>query len=245
MSRVCFDIETEQFSQEFLEAKSRTDKLKHAPRMRIACVYFEKTGKYRFYLPDKAPELVAALQAASEVVTFNGKGFDVLVLRKHHGLRGRFPLRGKHVDVHEIMTAHARFRVSLHVASKLNLKEGKHTSGRAMSEVVGKALQAACKSDVSQTWRLWKLHSQGALEFPWARASSAGSDGEWRGGPGSFMSEVCPDVCPSCLDVDSLEFVDWDNDDDDMTDGQMAEYLAGTQGSAACTTCGFVLNWFF
>jgi hypothetical protein len=37
-------------------------------------------------------------------------------------------------------------------------------------------------------------------------------------------------------DVDSLELTD--EDDDEMTDGQLAEYIAGTQGGALCTTCG-------
>ena len=51
-----------------------------------------------------------------------------------------------------------------------------------------------------------------------------------------------PDLCPNCHDVGSVVFVDWD-DEDDLTEGQFAEYEAGTQGSAHCESCGFLFNW--
>jgi hypothetical protein len=66
-------------------------------------------------------------------VSFNGKNFDILVLRKHCGLKGQIPRKGTHIDLCEIMTAKAGFRVSLDLATKLNLGEGKHTDGRAMN----------------------------------------------------------------------------------------------------------------
>ena len=56
-------------------------------------------------------------------------------------------------------------------------------------------------------------------------------------GRGAFM----PDLCPFCGDVDSLELTD--EGDDEMTDGQLAEYIAGTQGGALCTTCVSVFAW--
>ena len=235
--RVCFDIETEPFSAAFLDAATMQDKLREAPRMRIACVYVEHQRRYRFFTPADAGKLIQLLESADEVISFNGTGFDVLVLQKHHGLAAGVPAKGKHLDVHAILTDRAGFRVSLNVAARLNLGEGKHTKGREMVNLDLAALQEACKCDVSQTWRLWKLHQVGKLEAPYKRRIT--STGEnWQGGPGSFM----PDLCPICHDVGSLEFIDWD-DEDDLTDGQMAEYMAGTQGSAVCSTCNHVLNW--
>ena len=104
------------------------------------------------------------------------------------------------------------------------------------------ALKVACRSDVSQTYRLWKLHTEGRLQAPagFARAWGSRSGSDLIGGPRSFM----PQFCPHCHDVGSMVFVDWDgDDDDDLTEGQFAEYMAGTQGSSQCQSCGFMENW--
>ena len=37
--RVCFDLETEAFSQEFGRAPDLKTRLKHAPKMRLACAF--------------------------------------------------------------------------------------------------------------------------------------------------------------------------------------------------------------
>lgn len=235
--RVCFDIETEPFTQAFLDATSSEAKLKEAPRMRVACVYVEHLRRYRFFTPYQSAQLIELLQSADEVISFNGEGFDCLVLRKHHGLKGKIPSKGKHVDLHAVLTERAGFRVSLHLAATINLGEGKHTKGREMKNLDPAALQTACKSDVRQTYRLWKLHTAGALQVPYRR-STAGSGDDWQGGAGSFM----PDFCPVCHDVGSVRFIDWD-DEEDLTDGQFSEYMAGTQGSALCETCNHVFNW--
>ena len=44
-----------------------------------------------------------------------------------------------------------------------------------------------------------------------------------------------PDICPYCHDAYSLIFVE--EDCDNMTEGQLAEYTAGNFGTAFCTTC--------
>ena len=236
--RVCFDIETEPFSDAFLRATSPQARLREAPRMRIACAYVEHEKRYRFFVSKQSDQLLELLQGADEVVSFNGKAFDLLVLRKHYGLKGKVPMKGRHVDIHMILTARAGFRVSLHVAAQMNLGEGKHTKGREMTNLDPAALRIACKSDVRQTYRLWKPHEDGTLQAPYKKRRTERDGGEWLGGPGSFM----PDLCPNCHDVGSLRFLDWD-DDDDLTDGQQAEYLAGTQGSAVCESCKHVFNW--
>lgn len=240
INRVCIDIETEPFSTAFWKATTSAARQPHAPKLRVACVYSERDDKYRFYGPGQADDLVEILIAADEIVSFFGKGFDVLVLRRHHGLRGKLPRRGKHVDLCEILSASAGHRVSLHRAAALNLGEKKHTAGRKMSELDGAALQEACKSDVSQTYRLWLLHAAGTLKTPagmFSRFRGSG-DGDWHGGPGQFM----PDLCPHCGAVGTLELTDEDGDDD-TTDGQLAEYIAGTQGGALCTWCGYAFAW--
>ena len=128
--------------------------------MRVPCVYDEQSDDYSFFDATKGTQLVKRLQDADEVVSFNGKQFDLLVLRRHFGLRGRLPKRGKHVDIYEIMTTQADFRVSLDSAVKENLKENKHTSGKSMKDLDFEKLKDACRSDVEQTYRLWNLHAR-------------------------------------------------------------------------------------
>jgi hypothetical protein len=57
------------------------------------------------------------------------------------------------------------------------------------------------------------------------------------GGPGNHM----PALCPNCHDVGSLEFRE--SDIGEMTEGQLAEYLAGTQGIAICHSCNALIAW--
>lgn len=240
MKRLVFDIETEPFTQSFLDAPTESARIKHAPKMRIACIYNELKDEYRYYTPDNADGLIEELINAGEVISFNGKGFDLLVLRKHYGLKGRVPKKGTHSDIHLIMTDVAGFRVSLDKAVRINFEEKKHTDGRAMEALTLDELKIACKSDVSQTYRLWQAHVNGNLRVPlqtrrqWRDRSDYGDVG-----PGHHM----PKECPNCHDVGSLEFVEWETDD--MSEGQWADYMAGLYGSAVCQTCIYEIDWGF
>ena len=132
------------------------------------------------------------------------------------------------------MIAAAGFRVSLHKAVQVNFEERKHTTGRAMSELSLEQLKEACRSDVSQTYRLWQAYVGKSLRMPTKGAGSrdVGHEDEGDIGPGGHM----PSVCPNCHDVGSLIFVDADTDD--MTEGQFADYVAGAWGFFVCETCG-------
>ncbi len=232
--RIAFDIETFQFSQKFNKAKNSKQKEKYAPKMRVACVYDEDTKKYYYFQEKDAKKLIKHLKEASEVISFNGTGFDVLVLRRHYGLKGKVPEKGKHIDIYKIMSKESGFRVSLNKAAQLNLNESKHTDGRAMADLNLKKLKIACRSDVCQTYKLWKLFKSKKLNYPekYFREYS-----ESYMGPGEHM----PSICPFCHDTASLEFIDWDTDD--MSEGQLADYLAGLSGSTVCTTCNKVFDW--
>ena len=238
MKRVIFDIETEPFSAQFNDAQTDATRKKYAPKMRVACVFDEEEDKYLYFEPHEAGNLVRTLQEADEVVSFNGKRFDVLVLRRHHELKGKVPLKGKHIDIHEILTDRAGFRVSLDKAVRLNFEEKKHTDGRAMGVLDIEELKEACRSDVNQTYRLWVEYNNGTLKYPQRTRRAWGEKIELGSGPGHHI----PEFCPNCHDVGSLEFIEWDTEE--MTEGQLAEYLAGTQGSAICQTCGYDLDWY-
>ena len=157
-TRIVFDIETEPFSKAFAEAPDRNERLAFAPRMKVACT-FDGTD-WRFYTPAQAKELIAALQAADEVVSYNGLAFDELVLRRHHGLSGPLPLTGTHVDLCHALAAKGT-RTSLDALALTNFGERKHTHGRAIAGLDYEGMKEACRSDVWQTYRLWELWREG------------------------------------------------------------------------------------
>ncbi len=227
--RVFFDIETEVFSREFGTAVDNKTRLKLAPRMRVACV-FDGT-EYLFYEPSDYRKLIGTLNTADEVISFNGTCFDELVLRKHYGLRGNFPANGKHIDLCELIYRECGYRVSLDALTQANLKERKHKSGRAMSDLDLAALKVACNSDVSQTYRLWKMWVAGDLVIPNPRYSGAVGSDSYSIGPGEHM----PTICRYCHSAYSLEMID--ESICEMTDGEASDFLAGTWGNVYCRVC--------
>lgn len=234
MKRIVFDVETEQFSAEFREATSDRVKTRLAPRMRVCCTYEEPSGRYRYFGPRQSSALVRLLQSADEIVSFNGKHFDVLVLRRHCGLKGRLPIKGRHIDLCEIMTGLAGFRIKLDLAVSLNLDERKHTDGRKMDALNPEDLELACRSDVCQTYRLYQRYLNGTLLIPERRSGWQSRDRER-----SYSS--APVECPSCHARNCLEETEWETDN--MTEGQLAEYLAGNYGTAECRLCGEFIDW--
>lgn len=238
--RIVFDIETDQFSDTFYRAETDQQRRKHAPKMRVACIFDEAENAHRFYTARQAKQLVTDLLAADEIVSFNGKRFDLLVLQRHYALRVSRPVpkKGTHVDMHEIMSSAAGFRVSLDRAVRLNFDERKHTDGRDMGALSLEQLKVACRSDVMQTYRLWQAHVSGRLRTP-IREARGGFDSLDDIGPGP--GEHMPDLCPACHDVGSLVFEEADASE--MTEGQLANYDAGMWGYATCLTCGHYDYW--
>jgi hypothetical protein len=236
IKRICFDVETEAFTDHFRFARDTKSRLLHAPKMRVACA-FDGT-QWMYFLPSDAAKLVALLRRADEIITFNGKAFDELVLRKHHELTGNCPVKGKHTYLCAIIFEMEGRGVSLHRLAQTNLGETKHTRGRSVANLDIEELKEACRSDVWQTYRLWELWSKGELLIPEPRArSSREPDDIFDVGPGHHM----PEICPGCHAVNTLFLVEYDTDE--MSEGQLADYLAGVSGTAICDSCGIESDW--
>lgn len=238
MRRLVFDIKTDSFSQSFLVAESEEERIRHAPKLRAACVFDESTRKYSFYAEAGADNLVPVLQAADEIISFNGTGLDLVVLRKHYGLMGPVPRIGKHLDLHTIMSEMAGFPVSLNLATTLNLDQSKHTSDRPVAELNIRKLKIASKSDVKQTYRLWQLLEDGKLVIPQRPSGHAANRSEY-GEVGAGLP--IPSECPFCHDAGSLELEK--RDPADIPKEQVSDYISGTQKSAICHTCDYELDW--
>jgi hypothetical protein len=164
INRVVFDIETEPFSEEFRDAASNKDRIAYAPRMRVACAYEESRNRYTYYTDKQAAKLIELLRKADQIISFNGLGFDILVLERHYGLDGPVPLNGIHTDLCQEVSIHER-RMSLDRLAQINFGERKHTKGREMYKLDLEELKIACKSDVEHTYKLWKLYDEGELRY--------------------------------------------------------------------------------
>jgi len=236
VSRIFFDVETEEFTDYFRHARDTPNRLAHAPKMRLARAF--DGAEWRYFLPTDAMQLIALLKGADEKVTFNGKAFDELVLRKHHGLIGDCPTKGKHVDLCAIIFEKEGRGVSLHRLAQLNLGEGKHTKGRSIANLNIDELKEACRSDVWQTYRLWELWCKGRLQIPEPRPSVGRERVDiFDVGPGHHM----PDLCPHCHAANTLILIEYDTDE--MSEGQLADYLNGVSGTALCEACEFEFDY--
>jgi hypothetical protein len=236
IKRIFFDIETEVFTDEFERARNSATRVIHAPKMRVACTF--DGAEWRYFLPSGAGQLIALIQGADEIVTFNGKEFDELILRKHHGLTGSCPARGNHVDLCAIIFEKEGHGVSLHRLAQLNLGERKHTKGRSVENLNIDELKEACRSDVWQTYRLWELWCKGRLRIPEPRPSvGRDRDDMFDVGPGHHM----PQLCPRCHTMNTLILIEYDTEQ--MSEGQLADYLAGVSGTALCDACEFEFDF--
>lgn len=236
---VCFDLETELFGDAFRKAPDAATRLKHAPRMRLGCAFDGEA--WHDFLPHGAATLIALLQGANTLISFNGLAFDELVLRRYHGLKGRFPRKGKHLDLYAELVREGR-GASLDRLAKANLGEGKLVQGRSMADLDIEALKTACRSDVSQTWRLWEMWTAGTLK------AAAGGPRQRPEAPDPYdvgPGHHAPETCPHCGDVGSLELIDMDVSDEEMTEGQATDYEAGLWGVSVCATCRRELDWGF
>jgi hypothetical protein len=232
VTRLCLDIETELFTDHFRNARDTETRTLHAPKMRVACVFDGTDWKY--FLPSEAAKLISMLRKADEIITFNGIGFDELVLRRHYRLAGNFPTKGKHIDLFAIIAKKEDRWVSLHRLAQLNLGERKHTKGRAMASIDIEALKEACRSDVWQTYRLWEMWRKGTLQVPEQVAKVRREpEDDFIVGPGHHM----PHLCPRCHAVGTLILIEYDTEE--MSEGQLADYLAGVSGTTICDACEF------
>ena len=211
------DIETVPFTMKFKRASTFVDRLECCPEIRLAGTYNSITRKYSFYTPTRCSELIRALLEADIIVTFNGNQFDLLVLRRHGGLSQRNfqRIQEKHADLYEIINRETGQSYSLNDLARTNLDERKRVHGRAMCNLNLIELKEANRSDLSQTYRLYRRWKSGRLIHPyrWIRPSGRNDDAMVDG----IHSQLPPRA-----------YVDLNTEE--MTEGQMAEYRAGTWG---------------
>jgi hypothetical protein len=230
-----YDIETEPFSTEFNAAKTTENKIKFAPKPRVMVVYSSESKDFHSFENDDLISGVELILSSDIVVSYNGESFDESVLIRNGSLNKSFSEIGlKSVDLMvELCKLHG-FRAKLDALARLNLDEKKHTSGRKMAEISGEELIKACKSDVSQTKRLYEkwLKDPKSISYPKQRQRN------WVYADYADHSLEFSHLTQGCFECGSPHGEFFEEDISDMTDGQMAEYMAGTWGEWTCFDCG-------
>jgi len=190
-------------------------------------VYSTDTGKYTYYRADQFGELLRLLRGAHQVVSYNGERFDFFVIAKALKI-GITRLRIKSTDLYRIVAEQTGKKVGQNNLSVVNLGETKHTAGNLIPNLEISAIKKACKSDVNQLYRLYKLYSRGRLRVPLISLTKK-----------HYGQMPFRGICPICKDAASI--VEMPHDVSQMTEGQLAEYLAWNFRTIRCTTCN---SWF-
>jgi hypothetical protein len=219
---IVLDIETEPFTKRFRKAVSVAERRRLAPKPRLACAYIVEKKKYQFFSDTAVRDVIPILEAATEVVTYNGEQFDFLVLERYCGLKRNAAFRARCVDMYEVLTQlDSRFRISLDRASKPNFCVGKKVKGKILGVAEIDTLTKGCRSDVKQTHMLYCLWREGQLLFP------------------VRPEKGLPACCPEC--GRKIELVPFQPDYTDMTEGQIFDYELGHSfgvwGYVRCIKC--------
>jgi hypothetical protein len=190
--------------------------------------------KFLYFLPKDGANLLKLLNSAAEVISYNGKNFDLLVLMKHLGRR-RIVSAKKHLDLCEAIQTSYRLNhpLRLNTLTKINLGKAKHTLGREMKNSSLEKLKAACRSDVYDTYRLWKMFKASALRFP---GFDPRSDDQWRWFAGFYKL-----LCPKCGRQRTLWF--WDGACRDSVRDGHGNLIDWSSGHAKCISCQYVARW--
>jgi hypothetical protein len=168
------DISTFPASLGFRLNPDRDTRRPYAPGLMAACIYVAQHRKYRCYLPAQAKYLLRQIEAAEELVTFNGLIYDLVVLERHYGLAQDIALRATHVDLAHIIEQRIGRWTEFNEVVGLNLGEHKISVNEFPHDPVNRSdAKAACKSDVRQTYKLWKLYKAGKLKYPAGPANNA------------------------------------------------------------------------
>ena len=135
-----------------------------APKLEYACALDLESGEILHFTADNADDLTRLIRSAKTIISYRGKEFGLFVLRKHHGLSGKVPKGGKHIDLHDSMLKISRGKnVSLEKAVFSNIGDGSYIQRKAFKYMTPDDLRACCESDISNIHQLYNLFKTNSL----------------------------------------------------------------------------------
>lgn len=242
---VVFDIETELFSKQFKEARGRRGRVVAAPKYLVACAYDDVSGEFFHFTNKNIKGLFDLFDETDEIVTFNGEHFDFVVLEKNFSYKLSASNRLKHSDLLVKIIKYGVGRPSLHELAEINLNEHKRVIRNSMAE-----LKKSCKSDVEQTYILWRTFQLGNLVLPTVSSKRfLKSAYDMENFPmrkeiltKHLVNQLLPQSQLACITCNAFtahlkQSVD-DEDYSEMTDGQQLLSDLGFDEHYECSQCG-------
>ena len=140
------------------------------PGLIVGSIYFVEQDRYQDFLPSEAANLVCVLLESTELISYNGNAYDLLVLEQHHGLTRPCPMRGVHTDIADILAQRNGQAMTFHAATmkylgeaSLNLIEFRKERMLEHDPVHRTDFIAKSHEDIRQTVALWKGWKEGHL----------------------------------------------------------------------------------
>jgi hypothetical protein len=122
----------------------------------IVGVFFVEANNFIAYLGNDILSAIRLIETADEVVTYNGKHYDLNNLGKFAGLSGNLPLNGVHTDIRSICWSDRIW------GSNLGFTYGKHFDD---CPSFPNTYEGSVECDVYMTFKLWELWKQGKLKI--------------------------------------------------------------------------------
>lgn len=126
--------------------------------------------KFLFFTPQDAFAIPEIIKNADLLITYNGTGSDLPILRKYCGLKGKttaIPRVGKHIEIlREISKIGRRYAISFDETVRENLHEGRLFPQSKIHRLTIDELHDACKHDINQIANLYQIYLSGELRCP-------------------------------------------------------------------------------
>ena len=121
----------------------------------IVGIYSVDDGTYHPYRGDDIRLALKLIACADEVVTYNGKHYDLLELGKFAGMSVQFPLKGKHTDMRSICWSDRIFGRDLLTTYRMHFDS---------CPEFPPTHEGVNNRDVYVTFKLWELWNRGELK---------------------------------------------------------------------------------
>jgi hypothetical protein len=242
---IVFDLETTTLIPKGIDDEN--EKIEEIKKLRISvlCCFDYDTNEYYFYTEKNIKDFLDKVQHIDKIVGYNILSFDYLVLEKY-GLKNS--LKDKSIDIFDMIRQDTGEWISLDALSRANLGRGKLVKGKDMVTADLVTLFDGCKGDVLNTKELFELYLNKKLKYKHLKGRRPQiyfvDDDYVELGDGDGY--IPPDIkCPKCGGNNFEKFDELRDGmgDDEMTEGQLAEYMAGTWGTLECLDCGETVDY--
>jgi hypothetical protein len=121
----------------------------------IVGIFSNKDKLYNAYQGDDILTAIRRIELADEIVTYNGKNYDLGQLGKFAGLQGDLPLKGTHTDMRSIIWSDRIWGSNL---------ESTYLKHFASVPDFPETYVGSNERDVHMTFKLWELWKVGKLK---------------------------------------------------------------------------------